>query len=86
MRVIWKDSEVKPHKPMKYRNYMIYGTSAGWTVDIEGDEDVFVAHDNLNGAINNDQVIVEITSKNPLSIVLNAPLPNGPTLSKKLQP
>lgn len=41
MRVIWKDSEVKTHKPMKYRNYMIYGTSAGWTVDIEGDDNIY---------------------------------------------
>ncbi|MCM1371103.1 MAG: ribonuclease R [Clostridium sp.] len=31
-------------------------------VDIEGDEDVFVAPTNLNGAIHNDKVIVEITS------------------------
>ena len=37
-------------------------------VDIEGDEDVFVAQDNLNGAINNDQVIVEITSKKGLKL------------------
>ena len=27
-------------------------------VDIEGDEDVFVAQDNLNGALYNDEVIV----------------------------
>lgn len=32
-------------------------------VDIEGDEDVFIEQNNLNGAINNDQVVVEITSK-----------------------
>ena len=37
-------------------------------VDIEGDEDVFVAQDNLNGAINNDEVIVEITSKKGLKL------------------
>ena len=37
-------------------------------VDIEGDEDVFIAQDNLNGAINNDQVIVEITSKKGLKL------------------
>ena len=37
-------------------------------VDIEGDEDVFVATDNLNGAINNDQVIVEITSKKGMKL------------------
>ncbi len=37
-------------------------------VDIIGDEDVFVHQDNLNGAINNDQVIVEITSKKGLKL------------------
>lgn len=31
-------------------------------VDIEGDEDVFIAPSNINGAIHGDQVIVEITS------------------------
>ena len=37
-------------------------------VDISGDEDVFVAQDNLNGAINDDEVIVEITSKKGLKL------------------
>lgn len=37
-------------------------------VDIEGDEDVFVEQSNLNGAINNDQVVVEITSKKGLKL------------------
>lgn len=37
-------------------------------VDIEGDEDVFVEQNNLNGAINNDQVVVEITSKKGLKL------------------
>ena len=37
-------------------------------VDIEGDEDVFIAPSNLNGAIHNDKVIVEITSKNGMQL------------------
>ena len=37
-------------------------------VDIEGDEDVFIAQENLNGAINNDEVIVEITSKKGMKL------------------
>ncbi len=37
-------------------------------VDIAGDEDVFVSQENLNGAINNDEVIVEITSKKGLKL------------------
>ncbi len=32
-------------------------------VDIEGDEDVFIAPINMNGAIHGDKVVVEITSK-----------------------
>ena len=47
----------------------LMGTKKGYAfVDIEGDEDVFIAQDNLNGAINNDQVIVEITSKKGIMI------------------
>lgn len=47
----------------------LLSTKKGYAfVDIEGDEDVFVAQDNLNGAINNDQVIVEITSKKGLRL------------------
>ena len=42
----------------------LLGTKKGYAfVDIEGDEDVFIHQDNLNGAINNDKVVVEITSK-----------------------
>ena len=37
-------------------------------VDIEGDEDVFIAGTNLNGAIHHDKVIVEIISKNGTSL------------------
>jgi len=32
-------------------------------VDIEGDEDVYVSSNNMNGAIHNDKVVIEITSK-----------------------
>ena len=42
----------------------LLATKKGYAfVDIEGDEDVFVSQDNLNGAIDNDSVVVEITSK-----------------------
>lgn len=37
-------------------------------VDIEGDEDVFVAATNMNGAIHGDRVIVEIISKKGLDL------------------
>ena len=37
-------------------------------VDIEGDEDVYIASKNLNGAIHGDLVVVEITSKKGLDL------------------
>ena len=37
-------------------------------VDIEGDEDVFIAPVNINGAIHGDKVIVEITSKKGIEL------------------
>ena len=37
-------------------------------VDIEGDEDVFIAPPNMNGAIHGDKVIVEITSKKGIDL------------------
>ena len=37
-------------------------------VDIDGIEDVYVASDNLNGAIHNDKVVVEITSKKGMDL------------------
>ncbi len=37
-------------------------------VDIEGDEDVFIAPSNINGAIHGDQVVVEITSKKGMDL------------------
>ena len=47
----------------------LLGTKKGFAfVDIDGDEDVFIPQDNLNGAINNDEVIVEITSKKGLKL------------------
>ena len=37
-------------------------------VDIEGDEDIFIAPPNINNAIHGDKVIVEITSKKGMSL------------------
>ena len=56
-------------------NYMLFtnshlklgkmiGSKKGYGfVDIEGDQDVYVSSDNMNGAIHDDKVVVEITSK-----------------------
>ncbi len=47
----------------------LLGTKKSYAfVDIEGDEDVFIKEDNLNGAIDGDQVIVEITSKKGIKL------------------
>ncbi|MDD3187143.1 MAG: ribonuclease R [Bacilli bacterium] len=37
-------------------------------VDIEGNDDVYIASNNMNGAIHNDKVVVEITSKKGLEL------------------
>ena len=65
----YKVYRTKKNKYMLFNNSnlktgKLMSTKKGYGfVDIEGDEDVFIAQDNLNGAINNDEVIVEITSK-----------------------
>ncbi|MDO4963737.1 MAG: ribonuclease R [bacterium] len=47
----------------------LLGTKKGYAfVDIEGDEDVFVSQNNLNGAIDSDTVVVEVTSKKGLKL------------------
>lgn len=51
MRVIWKDSNAKTHKPMKYRKHMMYGSTAGWSVDIEGDNNLYKTHYDAKNAI-----------------------------------
>lgn len=44
MRVIWKDSKPKLHKPVKYRGHIIKGYANGWTTDIEGDDNIYRTH------------------------------------------
>ena len=70
----YKVYKTKKNKYMLFNNSSLklgklLGTKKGYAfVDIEGDEDVFIHQDNLNGAIDNDQVIVEITSKKGLKL------------------
>ena len=70
----YKIYKTKKDKYMLFKNSSLkigklLSTKKGYAfVDIEGDEDVFISQDNLNGAINNDQVIVEITSKKGLRL------------------
>lgn len=68
------ENELKIYRTKKNK-YMIFdnsnlrvgkllSTKSGYAfVDINGDEDVFISYDNLNGAINDDEVIVELISK-----------------------
>ena len=45
MRVIWKDSgQTKGHKPVKYRDHMIFGSPEGWTTNIPGDNNIYKTH------------------------------------------
>ena len=49
MRVVWKDSNSRTYKPVKYRNHMIYGSPKGWTTTIPGDVNLYATHyDALN--------------------------------------
>ena len=44
MRIVWKDSKPKAHKPVKYRGHMIQGYNNGWTTDIPGDDNIYQTH------------------------------------------
>lgn len=44
MRVVWKDSKPKLHKPVKYRGYVAEGYAGGWTINVPGDENVYQTH------------------------------------------
>lgn len=44
MRIVWKDSAPKLHKPIKYRGYIIEGYANGWTTNIPGDQYIYATH------------------------------------------
>jgi len=44
MRITWKDSRPKLHKPVKYRGYMVEGYNNGWTTTIPGDNNIYRTH------------------------------------------
>ena len=64
----------KKNKFMTYKNgnlkvgRLIVNKKGFGFVDIEGDTDVYIAKENMNGAIHNDRVIVEITSGKSLDL------------------
>ncbi len=44
MRVVWKDSNARGYKPVKYRGHYATGSSAGWTTDLSGDDNLYSSH------------------------------------------
>ena len=44
MRIVWKDSNARARKPIKYRGCMIHGYHKGWTIDIPGDDNIYRTH------------------------------------------
>ena len=44
MRIVWKDSNARGYKPIKYRNQMVYGSAKGWTTDLPGDNNIYKSH------------------------------------------
>lgn len=52
MRVVWRDStKPKEYKPIKYRNFMIYGTPEGWEISVPGDYNIYRTHYSASNAI-----------------------------------
>ena len=49
MRIVWKDSNAKGYKPVKYRDHVIYGSPQGWITTVPGDNNIYKTHyDALN--------------------------------------
>ena len=44
MRVVWKDSNARTHKPVKYRGHMIQGYNGGWTTTLPDDRNIYRTH------------------------------------------
>lgn len=44
MRIVWKDSTPKLHKPVKYRGHMVRGYNNGWETDLPGDNNIYNSH------------------------------------------
>ena len=44
MRVVWRDSNARTYKPLKYRQYMLYGDARGWATTVPGDDNLYASH------------------------------------------
>ena len=44
MRIVWKDTAPRTFKPVKYRGYIVQGSPNGWTINVEGDDNLYKTH------------------------------------------
>lgn len=44
MRIVWKDSNAKERKPIKYRGYTVSGNETGWETNFHGDDNIYSTH------------------------------------------
>ena len=45
IRVVWKETNAKGYKPVKYRKHEVKGhEGGGWVTDIEGDNNIYKNH------------------------------------------
>lgn len=44
IRIVWKDSNARDKKDIKYRKHHVSGYGGGWITDIEGDRNIYKNH------------------------------------------
>lgn len=44
MRVVWRDSNARERKPVKYRGHWVEGYGNGWTTSIPNDDNIYRTH------------------------------------------
>lgn len=44
MKIVWKDSSARAHKPVKYRGFYAEGYNGGWSIDVPGDDNIYRTH------------------------------------------
>lgn len=53
MRIVWKDSNTRNRKPIKYRGYTAEGYGNGWTINFPNDDNIYSTHYCALNAIDN---------------------------------
>lgn len=51
MRIVWKDTAPRTFKPVKYRGYIVQGSVKGWTISVDGDDNLYQTHYDAKNAI-----------------------------------